>query len=807
MLSMAAVKVQAYDAEIDGVYYNFNGDEAYVTNSELYVGNYSKYVGKVVIPEQVTYRGKKYKVTTIMESAFYHSTNEFVGVVLPNSLLTIGKKAFAYCEGLTEITIPNSVKTIEEQAFYFCKGLKTITMGNAVETIGTSCFSGCDGVTALELPNTLKSIGEYALPSKLTSLNIPSSLTTIPKNFYSGANIKSIVIPEGVTTIEEKAFMCNSLESITLPSTLTSIGSNAFGPGYNTANRIQVHIPSLESWLRIPFGVQNTQTNTWTNKHPFAALSSYSKSYSLYVNGQELQQVVIPESFTTIPAYAFYGCQGIKTVTMHNKVTEIEDGAFAQCRTLESVVISNSVTKIKNYAFQQDTIQSLTIGSGVLEIGQSAFGGHDSSYEERSFIKKTIWLTNTPPTNYTNAAGNVNYVSNNLFTFDKDRYRITNLRIYIYPLLSSAFAIDGVKYVPTSMADRTCDAFDAVYDESAALTKLGTTVTYRGVTFKVNNVNPYTCCGNTFVKKAELGEGLPYIADHVFDGCKNLESAKLPETITWLGISSFQNCTSLKEIALPAATTNVLFNAFKGCLSLKNVTMNDGAEQLTLAYNALVSVNYETNKVTVYSGTPLFEDCPLDKVYIGRNIAYGTSKNEGYSPFYRNTSLREVEITDRETEIGENEFYGCSGLKSVKIGDGVTTFGNWAFSGCSSLDYFEFGSSVKTIGKEAFSDCSAVKNVISHTAVPPVCGSQAMDDINKWDCTLTVPNGSTAAYQAADQWKEFLFTQDYDAYKAGVSDITADVDKSAPVYSLSGLRLAAPRKGINIINGKKVVMK
>ena len=150
-------------------------------------------------------------------------------------------------------------------------------------------------------------------------------------------------------------------------------------------------------------------------------------------------------------------------------------------------------------------------------------------------------------------------------------------------------------------------------------------------------------------------------------------------------------------------------------------------------------------------------------MYIGGNISYNTTKQYGYSPFYRNTSLRSVHITDQETEISENEFYGCTGLKNVKIGDGVTTIGNRAFSGCSSLDYFQFGASVETIGQEAFSDCTAVTKVISRASTPPACGSQALDDLNKWECQLEVPEGMAEAYQKVDQWKEFFFVEEGDA--------------------------------------------
>ena len=195
----------------------------------------------------------------------------------------------------------------------------------------------------------------------------------------------------------------------------------------------------------------------------------------------------------------------------------------------------------------------------------------------------------------------------------------------------------------------------------------------------------------------------------------------------------------------------------------------------------------------------VFTACSLDSVFIGRNIS------SDQSPFYRNTSLRTVTITGKATEISENEFYGCTNLKNVTIGDGVKTIGNWAFSGCASLDYFAFGSSVESIGKEAFSDCTAMTRLISHAATPPACGSQALDDINKWNCTLSVPQGMTEAYQQADQWKEFFFISDDAAAVQGI--MTDRTVAPTRIFNLRGQRLSQPQKGINIVDGKKVVVK
>ena len=81
----------AYDAEIDGIYYDFSGDEATVTMNGIVC-----YSGSIIIPESVTYIGKTYSVTSI------------------------GNEAFQYCSGLTSITIPKSVTNIGSDAFSNC---------------------------------------------------------------------------------------------------------------------------------------------------------------------------------------------------------------------------------------------------------------------------------------------------------------------------------------------------------------------------------------------------------------------------------------------------------------------------------------------------------------------------------------------------------------------------------------------------------------------------------------------------------------------------------------------------------------
>ena len=614
------------------------------------------------------------------------------------------------------------------------------------------------------------------------SVSYKGSYPSAIDNEYAG----NVIIPENVTyhgntysvtSIDRGAFHgCSRLTGVTIPNSITSIGGLAF------------------------------------------------------VNCYGLTSVTIPNSVTSIDEYTFCGCSSLTSFTIPNSVTIISQYAFAGCSGLTSIIIPNSVTNIDIYAFAGcSNLNSVTIGTGVLSIGAHVFDNFRPA--------KVIWLTNTPPSGYRNATGTVNYVANELYT------SLDN--ITVYPFLSSMFEVDGVKYVPVSPSDRTCDAIDCCYDDSAETIHIGKTVTNKGVTLTVKQVQPYALYGNPYVRiidlsydgnvgdctfqdcttleTAMLGGEITSLEKNAFSGCLSLKSIIIPESVKSIGENAFggcssltdlqignsvetintyafSGCTSLPAIRIPQAVLNIKNSAFYQCNSLKNIIIEDRETILNLGSNRKVINDY---------GNPLFSDCPLESVYIGGNISYNTSSDYGYSPFYRNTSLRTVVITDKETEISENEFYGCTNLRDVKIGDGVESFGDWAFSGCSSLKHLSFGTSVKSIGKEAFSDCSAVTQIVSRAATAPTCGSQALDDINKWDCTLLVPANSIAAYQKADQWKEFFFIKDIES---GI----ADVYKEAPIekyyYAPNGKLLDKPQKGLNIVvmqdgTTRKVVVK
>ena len=435
--------------------------------------------------------------------------------------------------------------------------------------------------------------------------------------------------------------------------------------------------------------------------------------------------------------------------------------------------------------------------------------------------------------------GSIHYVANDLYT------SLSNKKVY--PYLSSIFEVDGIKYVPVSPSERTCDAIDCAYTGEPYEVKINKKVNYKGVDMTVRKINPYTAYNCTKIKKAYIDiDGS--IGNEAFSGCTNLvsvdikagnnigESAfsncsslitlSLDNKIKSLGRSAFTNCRNLKQFIIPDSVTILNSLLLQNCSSLKSIRIHKGIKEIYNAFsgcsnlstliienrNTTLKLGSNNTAITRSISSPLFGDCKLDSVYIGGKIVYNISRDYGYSPFYRNTSLRTVKISDAETTIYDNEFYGCTNLHNVSIGDNVKSIGKWAFSGCSSLKNFTFGRGLQSIGQEAFSDCINITQISSEAVVPPTCGINALDDINKWNCKLFIPKANINAYKQAPQWKEFFFIES----TTGITNTVYNNSGLADVYTIDGTRrlskastdeINALPKGVYIVNGKKIIIK
>lgn len=255
-------------------------------------------------------------VTKIGKSAF-SNCSRLTSIDMPELLMSIGASAFADCSSLTSVIVPDGVTSIEEKVFYNCSDLESVTLDNSVTRLGTYSFAYCTKLTAFEVPNS-------------------------------------------VTVIEGRAFEgCSGLTSVSIPSSVTSIGDLAF----RYCNDLSVvDITSLESWCMINFG--SNEANPLIYAH------------NLYLNGEKLTDLVVPDNVTEVKPYAFWGYTGMKTLTIPSSVTKIGKRAFSHCSEMVSADISNSVATIDAEAFYMcSSLASFNIPSSMSVINERVFYG------------------------------------------------------------------------------------------------------------------------------------------------------------------------------------------------------------------------------------------------------------------------------------------------------------------------------------------------------------------------------------------------------------------------------------------------
>ena len=232
---------------------------------------------------------------------------------------------------------------------YNVKGIGTCTDTNIVIPSKTP-----DGGNVIGIKDTAFQYNE-----NITTVAIPYGVTSIDDYAFSDCDsLTSVTTGNGVTSIGEYAFYgCPSLTSVTIGNGVTSIGEYAFD---YCSNLTSVYITDIAKWCAINFSDYNSNPLSYAN--------------NLYLNGELITGLIIPDSVTSIGDFAFEDCTNLTSVTIGNGVTSIGYSAFYDCSNLTSVTIPNSVTSIGSSAFYDCTnLTSVTIGNGVTSIGYSAF--------------------------------------------------------------------------------------------------------------------------------------------------------------------------------------------------------------------------------------------------------------------------------------------------------------------------------------------------------------------------------------------------------------------------------------------------
>ena len=527
-------------------------------------------------------------VKSIGKNAFYWC-NHVSNLTIAKGVTDIGDRAFAAC-AMTSVTIPNTIKEIKEKTFYNCQNLTSVVIGDSVTTIADSAFYLCNSLKSATFGKNVRYIGKDAI-SRLTTVKVNNLETWCNVTFAEdtrlyllGSNynlylnksiVYDLVIPDGVTNINHHVFSgCGSIKSVSLPNTISKIGSYAF---CQCTNLSSINLPnSIKSIGEAAF--ENTSLVRVDIPNSISNISN-----NLFEICTKLKYVSIPNSVTKIGESAF-AITGLTSITIPNSVTCIADRAFSGCSGLKTINIPNSVTSIGKCAFCGDSITSVTIGRHVKFIDEYAFSFCQG-------LTSITSLASIPPSVGDSIFYHVDTTTTTLYVPQQslNLYRVAEQWkdfMNILPLENDSLLC--------MIASGTCGdslTWELYCDSVLIIDGIGAMYNYQ------NSSIPWAS-NDSSIQTIVIHDGCTGIGNDAFYGLTNLKTVAIPSSIDSIGERAFDECPVLQSIIsnehifgrlpvsysgeyiIPDGVVKIANSAFCQCSHMTSVTIPESMAHL-----------------------------------------------------------------------------------------------------------------------------------------------------------------------------------------------------------------------------------
>lgn len=575
---------------------------------------------------------------------------------------TVGSRAFTDVDWIHTVTLGGAVTDISDRAFKGLTRLKTVNLSPSVKQLRNSVFEGCAALETLTNTSQITQIGKKAFKNcpALTALDM-SAVKTIEREAFLGCSaLKTFQGLESVADIHDKAFYgCKSLSAVPFGSSLQSIGKQAFDG-----------CTALKS-IVIPTGVTRIGRDAFANVKPdsltvpfFGSTKEKSKTQSLStvfnVTDPNHAIALTVVGVETVTSANLKDCHAVKRLILGDGVKSIAEKAFADL-PLRIVTLPASVTVIPNSAFLNCTdLKQLNGDEHVTTIGDSAFSGCVSLAELSVASVKTVGsyaFENCAELQFSGSWESIETIGERAFV-GAEKVQSLDISSSISYLSDYAFADSKLNKI--SLPDSIREIGEGCFENSA-------------------------------IQSIELPQGVESIGEGAFRNCESLQIAVAPSSLTVIREEAFRG-TGLVQMDLEATKVSLIgAYAFADCNELVSISLPESikvipeglimnSEGCTLQNLQLLSLE----EIGAYA----FKNTSLggEMIKIADGIRY-----IGEEAFY-NTDIRNLNLPQSLSEIGQNAFASCESLTVVTIpfvGSTAAKVSNgaaWVFGSSNSID-------------------------------------------------------------------------------------------------------------------------